>query len=761
MWTLRSLTPGAEDPYHLLVGVEYVVGRKNCAILLHNDQSISRSHAVLLVSHPIANLSQTASIPVLTLKDTSKYGTFVNEERLQNDSPRSLKSGEIVVFGIFQSKFRVGYKPLIVCSSCLVGPGKITLNQAIQQLGGHVTSNWTNDNTHLVMPSIKITVKTICAMICGRPIVKPQFFLSVAEAIRSRQHFPSAESFSPPIDEPNIKAEDMVIKPERKWIFVGKTFIFFNGKQHKRLGPAVTLGGGNVKLIEEKGPNLSLLEAPGSCVIDVGVSDSQTASDSTKKWIDSALITLQRKGLRTISEAEVGLAVIHISTDIYCNPLSNPNSEMHFSSKTISRPTLSQQMDVDNMTEPGISQHTSYVPDTQRTNTRMNVNTTVEVKETPETDEESNIVSQDISVVIHPATSMFSPDQRPKSKKDKSRSFYTGNEEPGEMAMFSSVRNKDKNEPQSSSIHDFFQPIRRKRERQGDESTQSKFARTEDSKPSLIHQTSMSEPSVGRRDLDLTQFTQAERFSASFIIGSSTEGSKGNCEVVCKRETTGINVPDKSIRLADEVHRSNKRKGLDDFNIQPVDGILEDDAGPSREEWLVISKRRKVEPEDLSLPEKPSKAEFDHKLLHSDKRTSEVKQKTEILDPLAVSLNESNNHEKLFNEAEYNEMLPSKLLLTVFKTLVNHTRQKIVPTSNADNSQVKNFKKFRKVLYPGGEGLPRIIGGTDLKAYQTKNNSEMEEWLRQEIEEQSQQAKDDILADDLFRYDPKSVKRRR
>uniref|UniRef100_A0A4W3IF49 Nibrin n=1 Tax=Callorhinchus milii TaxID=7868 RepID=A0A4W3IF49_CALMI len=461
MWTLRSLTPGAEDPYHLLVGVEYVVGRKNCAILLHNDQSISRSHAVLLVSHPIANLSQTASIPVLTLKDTSKYGTFVNEERLQNDSPRSLKSGEMVVFGIFQSKFRVGYKPLIVCSSCLVGPGKITLNQAIQQLGGHVTSNWTNDNTHLVMPSIKITVKTICAMICGRPIVKPQFFLSVAEAIRSRQHFPSAESFSPPIDEPNIKAEDMVIKPERKWIFVGKTFIFFNGKQHKRLGPAVTLGGGNVKLIEEKGPNLSLLEAPGSCVIDVGVSDSQTASDSTKKWIDSALITLQRKGLRTISEAEVGLAVIHISTDIYCNPLSNPNSGEH-----------------DNYT----------------------------------------------------------------------LASYTG-------------------------------------------------------------------------------------------LSSTTT---------------------------------------------------------------------------------------------------------------AVTMYISFQHEKLFNEAEYNEMLPSKLLLTVFKTLVNHTRQKIVPTSNADNSQVKNFKKFRKVLYPGGEGLPRIIGGTDLKAYQTKNNSEMEEWLRQEIEEQSQQAKDDILADDLF-----------
>lgn len=42
--------------YRFLVGVEYVVGRKNCGILIQNDQSISRSHAVLSVNHPQVNL---------------------------------------------------------------------------------------------------------------------------------------------------------------------------------------------------------------------------------------------------------------------------------------------------------------------------------------------------------------------------------------------------------------------------------------------------------------------------------------------------------------------------------------------------------------------------------------------------------------------------------------------------------------------------------------------------------------------------------
>lgn len=40
------------EPFRLLVGTEYVVGRKNCAILIQDDQSISRSHAVLTVSQP-------------------------------------------------------------------------------------------------------------------------------------------------------------------------------------------------------------------------------------------------------------------------------------------------------------------------------------------------------------------------------------------------------------------------------------------------------------------------------------------------------------------------------------------------------------------------------------------------------------------------------------------------------------------------------------------------------------------------------------
>ncbi|KAI2550573.1 nibrin, partial [Homo sapiens] len=159
MWKLLPAAgPAGGEPYRLLTGVEYVVGRKNCAILIENDQSISRNHAVLTANFSVTNLSQTDEIPVLTLKDNSKYGTFVNEEKMQNGFSRTLKSGDGITFGVFGSKF----------------------------------------------------------------------------------------SFYPPLDEPSIgsKNVDLSGRQERKQIFKGKTFIFLNAKQHKKLSSAVVFGGG-------------------------------------------------------------------------------------------------------------------------------------------------------------------------------------------------------------------------------------------------------------------------------------------------------------------------------------------------------------------------------------------------------------------------------------------------------------------------------------------------------------------------------------
>uniref|UniRef100_A0A8B9NAY1 BRCT domain-containing protein n=1 Tax=Accipiter nisus TaxID=211598 RepID=A0A8B9NAY1_9AVES len=240
--------------------------------------------------------SQSLSVPTLTVTDTSKYGTFVNGSKL-NGTSVSLQSGDRINFGVFESKFRVEYEPLVVCSSCLDVAQKTALNQAIQQLGGLVVNEWTKECTHLVMVSVKVTVKTICALICGRPIIKPEFFIELIKAIQSRQELPNHESFYPPVDEPSIGTEklDLSGHHERKKIFSGKTFVFLTAKQHKKLGAAVTLGGGEAKLMTEGRKETSLLVSPEVCVVDVGLTNSQIAgSDSMRNWTDSILTILQR-----------------------------------------------------------------------------------------------------------------------------------------------------------------------------------------------------------------------------------------------------------------------------------------------------------------------------------------------------------------------------------------------------------------------------------------------------------------------------------
>ncbi|XP_059502102.1 nibrin isoform X2 [Stegostoma tigrinum] len=749
MWSLVPIASAGEELYHLLVGVDYIVGRKNCTILLRDDQSISRSHAALSVSHPAANLTQVTKNSVLTLKDTSKYGTFVNGERLQNDSPRILKAGELVTFGLFQNKFRVEYEPLIVCSSCLDGQEKIELNKSVQALGGHLISSWTEASTHLAMSSVKVTVKTVCAMICCRPIVKPEFFISLTKAIRNRQHLPSPESFYPPIDEPSIKPGelDLTIKPERKSIFRGKTFIFLNEKQHKRLNSALILGGGDVKLLGNSTSDISILETPGSCVIDVGVSDSQTASNSGEKLFESVMRALQRKGLRAISEAELGFAVIHNSTDIYCNPYRELDQGVFSSSRTIPGPTLSQNVRMADMTAADTSQVAAYVPDTQSTqehSTRMNVDYTQVIKETPE--KGSRMESQDISVAKE--TSSMRPllpaDKR--QNKEQRQTFVTVDKKPFITTTLKNVKKKGSisSQKQSVLLHNFFQPVGRKREREETGSSQAKFARTEEPKKPTDHHLNVTESLLEKNDSKFTGHrSQCEYLSANHETGACDQSSEDSPRGFGEVET----VPNHAKEI-------QKRK-------EPEDENLKNDLKLPTDEQVQVTKSRKIEPEVLSCNRNDESVIEDvNKACHA--KASQVKQESEVKHELPASFNkELNENLDLLHESESNEALPSRLLVTVFKSLVvSQPGRGRILLSNEENSQLKNFKKFKKVLYPGAEELPKIIGGTDLKANQTKKNSEMEEWLRQEVEEQSQQLKEENLADDLFRYNPKSVRRR-
>ncbi|XP_033849365.3 nibrin-like isoform X1 [Acipenser ruthenus] len=770
MWKLIPLAADGGEPYYLTVGVEYVVGRKNCAILLESDQSISRVHAHLSVNTPAVVQSQASTTPTLTLKDTSKYGTFVNEERLQNDTQRLLQPGDRVTFGVFHSKFRVEYESLIVCSSCLDGQGKITLNQSVKQLGGCVVNSWTQDSTHLVMPSVKVTIKTICALICCRPIVKPEYFTELLKAVQLRQRSPKTDGFHPPVDEPSINSGDLDLsaRPVRRTVFRGKTFLFLNAKQHKRLSSAVVLGGGEAKLLDEGILNTSLLESAGNCVIDVGMANSQMlVSTSLKKWIGSVTQIVQRKGLRLISEAEIGLAVIYMSTDTYCNPLSQTDTER--SKTTIPGATLSQSMAVDETVMPAAMLNiTAYAPDTEPSQqyTRMETSGVRQVNETPEKDlrgrGQSRLkeTSTGTCTVAETAATLFTTDCGSSTVDEREKTIPSTklgnkNKPSASNTAVTSGNKKSSSQQQSNSLANFFQPLSKKREREENEMVdlcQAKQARTEENQKKVpacpASQKSQTRPMTEKRQSQI-QFPMETSLTKSITVAEHS----GMVSTRMTELTRGSG--DSSPRAAPK-----KRKDLDELFAETVAGIedLEDIMSQpmeqGQEEPQSVSKKKRIESaaEAVQVKQEDVTGSVRETADQTQQKEFEAKEK------IPSSLKKESHPSGLMLKSDDKDDIPRNLILTEFKSLVVSVPAR--PTARSSQANVKNFKKFRKIPFPGAVGLPNIIGGSDLVAHQAKKNSELEEWLRQEAEEQSQCAREESIADDLFRYNPKSTKRR-
>ncbi|XP_033849367.3 nibrin-like isoform X2 [Acipenser ruthenus] len=667
MWKLIPLAADGGEPYYLTVGVEYVVGRKNCAILLESDQSISRVHAHLSVNTPAVVQSQASTTPTLTLKDTSKYGTFVNEERLQNDTQRLLQPGDRVTFGVFHSKFRVEYESLIVCSSCLDGQGKITLNQSVKQLGGCVVNSWTQDSTHLVMPSVKVTIKTICALICCRPIVKPEYFTELLKAVQLRQRSPKTDG----------------------------------------------------------------------------------------------------KGLRLISEAEIGLAVIYMSTDTYCNPLSQTDTER--SKTTIPGATLSQSMAVDETVMPAAMLNiTAYAPDTEPSQqyTRMETSGVRQVNETPEKDlrgrGQSRLkeTSTGTCTVAETAATLFTTDCGSSTVDEREKTIPSTklgnkNKPSASNTAVTSGNKKSSSQQQSNSLANFFQPLSKKREREENEMVdlcQAKQARTEENQKKVpacpASQKSQTRPMTEKRQSQI-QFPMETSLTKSITVAEHS----GMVSTRMTELTRGSG--DSSPRAAPK-----KRKDLDELFAETVAGIedLEDIMSQpmeqGQEEPQSVSKKKRIESaaEAVQVKQEDVTGSVRETADQTQQKEFEAKEK------IPSSLKKESHPSGLMLKSDDKDDIPRNLILTEFKSLVVSVPAR--PTARSSQANVKNFKKFRKIPFPGAVGLPNIIGGSDLVAHQAKKNSELEEWLRQEAEEQSQCAREESIADDLFRYNPKSTKRR-
>ncbi|XP_075405622.1 nibrin isoform X2 [Tenrec ecaudatus] len=672
---------------------------------------------------------------------------------MENCASQTLKTGDRVTFGVFDSKFSVVYEPLVACSSCLDVSGKTALNQAIFQLGGRCVNSWTEECTHLVMVSVKVTIKTICALICGCPIVKPEYFTEFLQAVQSKKQLPQIESFYPPIDEPAIgnKSVDLSRRQERRQIFKGKTFVFLNAKQHRKLSPAVDFGGGNSRLItEENEEDEKFFLAPGTCVVDVGMTNTPTLlPDSQKNLVQSVLNMLTRKGHRPIPESEIGLAVIFMNTENYCDPLGQPSIGLK---PTTPGPSLSQGWSFDEKLKPRATGNTTpCVPDSES----EQADTCMSFSERPKELKSSRMeqfrrLPQEASPVKEPPKANISENNLGSLSlmKTKIPSYQLS---PSKFPSVSKRRERPSQQQQTNSIKNYFQPSTPKRERDEESLEMSSFkaARLEVS-CCLLEQTQAAA---------LTTWKSTEQQPSQ-----NEPGQRNSDHLFSDRDLKphAKNFTNKC--LPTEKLISSKRKEMDDLALE--DEVLEQLFKNTKPE-LEIEARIQKQDEDVNIRKKPRLTVESNGILNDEARSesSKVSQESEMGKKCEIKEDSlRSKKEELSNKDEGqldDELLPRKLILTEFRSLVvNNSASRNAAIVNSHCGQSKNFKKFRKVSFPGAGKLPHIIGGSDLVAHQAQKNTELEEWLRQEMEVQNQHAKEESLADDLFRYNP-NMKRRR
>ncbi|KAM4822871.1 nibrin isoform X2 [Urocitellus parryii] len=652
MWKLLPAEGTARgEPYRLLTGIEYIVGRKNCAILIEEDQSISRNHAVLTANFSLTNL-------------------------------------------------------------------------------------------------------TICALICGRPIVKPEYFTEFLKAVQSKKQPPQIESFYPPIDEPTIGSKniDLSERQERKQIFKGKTFIFLNAKQHKKLSSAVIFGGGEARLItEENEEEDSFFSAPGICVVDIGITNTQILiPDSQKKWVHSIMDMLQRLGLRPIPEAEIGLAVIFMTTENYCDPRGQPNTGLK---TTTPGPSLSQGLSVNKKLIPVASVNTTaYVADTEseQADTCMFLNERPKEISISKMEQEVRMLSQETFTVQEPSKTSSNNNNIVLNTlvRTKVPNYQLS---PTKFLSVNKSRDRSSQQQQTNSIKNYFQPCAKKRERdeENQEMCSSKSARIEMS-CSLLEQTQPATLSLWKN--------KAENLSQNELVDKKSNNLFTDDEDL---ESSVKNSSDKSLST-ENLRSIKKRKEIDDLAVEDeISKQLFKSMKPELESEVKVEKQE----EEFNIRKKlrmdiETNNNFNNETIPESSKISQeniMGNKCELKESLWSTKEEVSNSDDLQDNSE---MLPRKVLLTEFRSLVVNNSTYRDPCVNYDYGQIKNFKKFKKVIFPGAGKLPHIIGGSDLIAHHARKNTELEEWLKQEMEVQKQQAKEDSLADDLFRYNP-NVKRRR
>ncbi|XP_013418240.1 nibrin [Lingula anatina] len=735
MWILYSAQTGVRYP--LLANKENVIGRKDCDILIEGDQSMSRKHAVAIVVHPENHLPFPHKPPVLTIKDTSKFGTFVNGSRIQGE--RELKDGDEIKFGA-QSSFRVKREPFIVTTSCLDNSVKKSVKGVIRQLGGHVLGDWRRECDMLVMSTISVTIKVVCALISQKPIVTPEYLTQLLEAYDQNKQLPNPDDFIPALAELLLNPDEVSFKknPARQTLFSGMKFIFLSPKQFRKLSIAVELAGGTPVLMEEgtDDNNDKVLIERGTCVMYCEPpTNPQLLSKNARDWVTHVQRYLKRHKQRQIQDAELGFAVLYCSTDSYCNPEREPASSLLQipSQSQVAASFTQQSQSVRNVKTEATAPCIKQEPQSQLTQDVSQYAKDVShqpqlcVPETQQTDASFTV----------PSTSTHTSLSR-----KRLRSKETEESHPASKAI--------KTEPDTPVVCQNTESI--KIERITPTRAECK------SRVNVVAETQLeSETEMSRIDMDTVKIEDDEEEDNieqefdDIVPSLKQKNSKRDRDFDGPRasKTSTDEMVTSSPMVTNVVPKASpsSRSDQDYGKVQPSTSKT----NRTNAQGQKTIGRLTYDDQEDSLTEVEVNGNGSTSG-HKDPPPGFLTKNTEATSTLIVH----NGENRVNGQSEGEESLPRNLIqvqfasMVVRKTRPQQSKQSASGVTTWNGKKVKNFKNFRKVNQPLTNGIPHIIGGRDLEKHVNGPRKELDDWFREELEAESQQEAAEKLAMEMF-----------
>ncbi|KAJ2756049.1 hypothetical protein GGI19_001169 [Coemansia pectinata] len=348
--------------WRLSTDASLVVGRKDSPLLIEGDKSVSRVHATIIT------LAEDLS-GVDVQDEGSKFGIHINGKQCPSRSISRLLVGDKIMFGAQDSVFHLRRYPIALCVANMRTEPPSAVDRVLavtNSLGVDIVDD-IEHCTHLLMPVLTITTKLIRALVFGCWLVSPEYIYSLEKLpLAFRVQNPSTEIIDEyvgslkfltppqaPLPSPECPVDLSTVNwnpdKERQRLFASKLFAFADSTQLDKYSSLIKAAGGSCVLLKgavdwTRSPlpsaesfktrcasladNIQTLakEAKSGAVLPLKclVLPPSLATSSVQSDLDTTtLITAVARllNVRPISESEIGLAVIFVSSETHTNPV--------------------------------------------------------------------------------------------------------------------------------------------------------------------------------------------------------------------------------------------------------------------------------------------------------------------------------------------------------------------------------------------------------------------------------------------------------